>query len=61
MDIMIVVIKKIFEIIYGPNKRPFEKALHLICISESGIHDLGQHHRKYLLEKVKTKRQGKCR
>lgn len=32
---------------------PFNKAKNLIGVAESGISDLGQNHRKYLLEKIK--------
>jgi len=34
--------------------RPFTKAEHLLGIAESGIPDLGQHHRKHLLVKIRS-------
>ncbi len=32
---------------------PFQKISHLLGIGESGIKDLGQHHRDYLIQKIK--------
>ena len=37
-------------------KNPFSKAQHLLGVAESGIPDLGQNHRKYLIEKIKSAR-----
>ncbi len=36
-----------------PAERPFEKVKHLLGIAESGISDLGQHHRKHLIQKIR--------
>lgn len=39
----------------GINKPyPFSKAKRLIGVAESGIDDLGQNHRKYLLGQIKS-------
>ena len=38
------------------DKTPFDKARHLIGVVDSGITDLGQNHRKYLIEKIKDAR-----
>jgi hypothetical protein len=34
---------------------PYEKVKHLIGIADSGIKDLGQNHREYLIKKIKEK------
>ena len=34
---------------------PYEKAKHLIGVAESGIADLGQNHRKYVIDRIKGK------
>jgi len=35
-------------------KKPYEKAKHLLGIAESGVSDLGSRHREHLLEKIKA-------
>jgi hypothetical protein len=53
-DISRIAIKQFIDS-YGdnPEKTPFSKAQHLIGVAESGIPDLGQNHRRYLIEKIK--------
>lgn len=38
------------------NEYPFSKAKSFIGVAESGTSDLGQNHRKYLVEKIKGDR-----
>jgi len=38
---------------YNDDKTPFDRVRRLIGVVESGIPDLGQNHRKYLIEKIK--------
>ena len=38
-------------------EKPFSKVQHLIGIAESGIPDLGQHHREHLVNKIRTARE----
>ena len=33
---------------------PYERAKHLLGIAESGVSDLGQNHRRHLIEKIKA-------
>ena len=54
-DITRMAIKKFIEKEDGYSEQPaFEKVKHLIGIAESGISDLGQNHRKYLINKIKA-------
>lgn len=41
---------------YNDGETPFDKARSLIGVAESGITDLGQNHRKYLINKIKATR-----
>ncbi len=36
-------------------KAPYDKARGLIGVAESGISDLGQNHRKYVIQKIKNR------
>jgi len=38
----------------GDAKAPYDKARRLIGVAESGITDLGQNHRNYLIQKIKS-------
>jgi hypothetical protein len=38
----------------GDNESPFNRARDLIGVAESGISDLGQNHREYLIKKIKS-------
>ena len=58
-DITRMAIKKFIETTPGPEKKPYDKAIHLIGVAESGIHDLGQNHRKHLVDKIKAEARGK--
>ena len=56
-DITRMAIKKFIEEYGDDNEtKPFGKVQHLLGIVESGVSDLGQHHRKYLVEKIKSDR-----
>jgi len=37
-------------------KKPYEKAKHLLGIAESGVSDLGRRHREHLLDKIKAEK-----
>ena len=37
----------------GGPKKPYQKVNHLLGIAESGVHDLGQHHRQHILNKIR--------
>ena len=53
-DITRMAIKEFIEAYSGNSDiRPYDRAKHFIGIAESGISDLGQHHRRHLLEKIK--------
>jgi len=53
-DVTRIAIKKFIEE-YGDNEeKPYAKIKHLIGIAESGLPGLGQHHRNYLLKKIKV-------
>ncbi len=45
--------KFIDENITKEQTTPYSKVKHLLGKAESGIKDLGQNHRKYLIEKIK--------
>jgi hypothetical protein len=52
-DIYRLAIKQFIEDNLKDDDRvPFEKVRHLLGVGESGIRDLGQHHREYLIKKV---------
>jgi antitoxin component of RelBE/YafQ-DinJ toxin-antitoxin module len=36
-------------------QNPFERVKHLIGIAESGVKDLGQRHREYMIDKIRRK------
>ncbi|MBA7570522.1 hypothetical protein ES708_12274 [subsurface metagenome] len=50
-DVTRMAIKKFIEEYGGNEAKPYEKIKHLLGIVESGLPDLGQHHRDYLLNK----------
>jgi len=56
-DITRMAIRKFLEE-YSENKKInlYRRANQLIGVVESGISDLGQHHRSYLIEKIKNSR-----
>ncbi len=58
-DITRMAIKKFLETTPEPERKPFEKAMHLIGVAQSGVSDLGQNHRQYLIERMKAKGHGK--
>ena len=39
---------------YDEKAKPYDKVKHLLGIAESGISDLGQNHRKHLVDKIKN-------
>ena len=45
--------KFIDEHLIQDEETPYKKVKHLLGKTESGIKDLGQNHRKYLIEKIK--------
>ena len=52
-DITRMAIRKFIEEYSDENeKRPYLKARRLLGVIESGISDLGQNHRKYLIKKI---------
>ena len=51
-DVTRMAIKKFVEE-YSDTAKPFAKVKHLLGIVESGVTDLGQHHREYLIKKIK--------
>ncbi|MBA7525481.1 hypothetical protein ES705_17632 [subsurface metagenome] len=52
-DVTRMAIKKFIEE-YGDNEeKPYANIKHLLGIVESGLPDLGQHHRNYLLKRIK--------
>ncbi len=56
-DITRMALKKFIDVYSDDNvSSPFTKVQDLIGIAESGIADLGQNHRKYLIEKIKSDR-----
>ena len=52
-DVTRMAVKRFIEA-YSDNNdiRPYDRAKHFIGIAESGISDLGRHHRKHLLKKI---------
>ena len=57
-DVTRMAIRKFLEE-YGQKneEKPFIKVQHLIGIAESGIPDLGQQHRKHLVNKIRAARE----
>ncbi len=52
-DVTRMAIKKFIEEYNDSTVKPFAKVKHLLGIVESGVPDLGQRHRHYLLKKIK--------
>ena len=53
-DIIRLALKQFFEESFEKdNRTPFQKVSHFLGIVESGNKDLGQHHREYLIQKMK--------
>ena len=53
-DIIRLALKQFLEEAFEKDSRtPFQKITHLLGIGESGLKDLGQHHRDYLVQKIK--------
>jgi hypothetical protein len=55
-DVTRMAINRFLSDYEGTEKKPYEKAKHLLGIAESGVSDLGRRHREYLVEKIKTSR-----
>ncbi len=56
-DITRMAIKKfIAEYNTQDEKKPYDKAQHLLGVAESNIADLGQNHRTYLTKRIKNNR-----
>lgn len=55
-DVTRMAIKKFIEEYIGEKKemKPYTRARHLLGVAESGVADLGQCHREYLIEKIKS-------
>jgi metal-responsive CopG/Arc/MetJ family transcriptional regulator len=52
-DIVRMALERFLEGFQGEESRPYEKVKNLIGTVSSGISDLGESHRKYLLKKFK--------
>jgi predicted DNA-binding protein len=52
-DVTRIALKKFIEEYTDSTEKPFTKVKHLLGIVESGIPDLGQRHRDYLIKKIK--------
>jgi len=52
-DVTRIALKKFIEEYNDSTEKPFTKVKHLLGIVESGIPDLGQRHRDYLIKKIK--------
>ena len=52
-DVTRIALKKFIEEYNDSTEKPFTKVKHLLGIVESGIPDLGQRHRDYLVKKIK--------
>jgi len=52
-DVTRMAMKKFLDEFNEKNEKPFSKIKHLIGVAESGIPDLGQRHRDYLIKKSK--------
>lgn len=53
-DVIRMAIKEFLVNHSSEHEYPFNKVKNLVGIAESGIDDLGQNHRKYLLERIKA-------
>ena len=53
-DITRMAIKKFIDTYEETDTEPYKKVQSLLGIADSGVPDLGQNHRKYLLEKIKA-------
>ncbi len=51
-DVTRMAIKKFVEE-YSDTVKPFAKVKHLLGVVESGVTNLGQHHRDHLIKKIK--------
>ena len=56
-DITRLAIKNFIDSFEQKESKPFSKVQSLIGIAESGLPDLGQNHRQYLIDKVKQGKQ----
>ena len=52
-DVTRMAINKFLEEYDAKTIKPFDKIKHLLGVAESGVSDLGQRHREYLLKKIK--------
>ena len=53
-DIIRLALKQFLQESYEKdNRTPFQKVSHFLGIAESGIKDLGQRHREYLIQKIR--------
>jgi hypothetical protein len=55
-DITRMAINRFLSDYDGTEKKPYEKAKHLLGIAESGVSDLGRRHREHIIEKIKARR-----
>lgn len=53
-DVTRIALKQFIDIHSETTEKPFVKIKHLLGIAESGVSDLGQHHRRHLLEKIRN-------
>ena len=55
-DITRIAIKKFTEEYFGEEKemKPYDRVKHLLGVADSGVADLGQSHREYLIKKIKS-------
>lgn len=53
-DITRMALKKFLEEYSDTTVKPFAKVKHLLGVVESGVPDLGQHHRNHLIKKIKS-------
>ena len=51
-DVSRMAIKKFIDEYGDSSEKPFDKVKHLLEVVESGVTDLGQRHREYLIQKV---------
>ena len=52
-DVTRIALKKFIEEYNDSTEKPYTKVKHLLGIVESGMPDLGQRHRDYLIKKIK--------
>ncbi len=52
-DVTRMALKKFIEEYSGSEVKPFDKVKNLLGVVESGVPDLGQHHRNHLIKKIK--------